>query len=117
MQKIIAFFRRNWSWEKRVKRIYREQVKHERLVLEHYKHLVGRRAIHLDSGDAGIINNISWDRYADVVVRMNNSSRCGHRHYFCIEGEKNIGGQIFKEKEHLYFCKITGKPLIQPVKS
>jgi hypothetical protein len=105
------------SWEKTIKRIYRVQAEHERLVLEHYKRLVGRRAIHLDSGEAGVINRIWWDRYADVVVGINNSNRCGHRHYFCIEGAKDIGGQIFSEKEHLYFCKITGKPLSQPVKS
>lgn len=101
MKKIISFF--TPSWKKKVKRIHREQWRHEWLVLRHYNHLLGRRAIHLDSGEAGTINHIRWDRYADVVVCINNGTRCGHRHYFCIEGEKNIGGQIFEERKHLYF--------------
>lgn len=91
------------NWAEITQRIYKEHAEHERLVLEHFQYLLGRRAIHMQSNEAGIINHIAWDRYADVVVYINNSRQIGHRHYFYIEGADDMSGVIFEEKKHEHF--------------
>lgn len=91
------------TWECIVKRIIQEQSEHERVVMAHYRHLIGRRAIHMQSEAYGVITAIRFDRYADVITIVDGGKVAGHRHYFFIEGEQNAGGKLFEELKDKYF--------------